>query len=34
MFASIARAVFGSTNDRSLKAYQRRIASINGFEPR
>ena len=33
MFASIARAVFGSTNDRSLKAYQRRIASINGFEP-
>ncbi len=33
MFASIARAVFGSANDRSLKAYQRRVQAINAFEP-
>ena len=33
MFASLARAVFGSANDRSLKAYQRRVAAINAFEP-
>jgi preprotein translocase subunit SecA len=33
MFASIARAVFGSANDRSLKAYQRRVPAINGHEP-
>ena len=33
MFASIARAVFGSANDRSLKAYQRRVPAINAFEP-
>ena len=32
MFASLARAVFGSANDRSLKAYQRRVAAINGHE--
>ena len=33
MFASLARAVFGSANDRSLKAYQRRVPDINAFEP-
>jgi len=33
MFASIARAVFGSSNDRSLKAYQRRVPQINALEP-
>ena len=33
MFASLARAVFGSANDRSLKAYQRRVAAINAHEP-
>ena len=33
MFASIARAVFGSANDRSLKAYQRRVPAINAHEP-
>ena len=33
MLASIARAVFGSANDRSLKAYQRRVPKINAFEP-
>jgi len=32
MFASIARAVFGTSNDRSLKAYQRRVPKINAHE--
>ena len=33
MFATIARAIFGSSNDRALKAYQRRVPEINAFEP-
>jgi len=33
MFATIARTLFGSANDRSLKAYQRRVAGINAYEP-
>ena len=33
MFASIARSLFGSANDRSLKAYQRRVIAINAHEP-
>jgi preprotein translocase subunit SecA len=33
MFASIARAVFGTSNERSLKAYQRRVPQINALEP-
>ena len=33
MFASIARAIFGSSNDRSLKGYHRLIPVINGLEP-
>jgi preprotein translocase subunit SecA len=33
MFASLARAVFGSANDRSLKGYQRRVPEINALEP-
>ncbi|QDH17281.1 preprotein translocase subunit SecA [Swingsia samuiensis] len=33
MFARLARALFGSANDRSLKAYQRRIPEINALEP-
>ncbi|MBV8914954.1 MAG: preprotein translocase subunit SecA, partial [Acetobacteraceae bacterium] len=33
MFASLARAVFGSANDRSLKSYQRRVPKINALEP-
>ena len=33
MLAAIARAIFGSSNDRSLKAYQRRVAGINALEP-
>ena len=33
MFASLVRAVFGSSNDRALKAYQRRVARIAELEP-
>jgi len=33
MFASLARTIFGSANDRSLKAYQRRVPEINALEP-
>lgn len=33
MFARIARSIFGSANDRSLKAYQRRVPEINALEP-
>jgi preprotein translocase subunit SecA len=33
MFASIARSIFGTANDRSLKAYQRRVPQINALEP-
>ena len=33
MFATIARALFGSANDRSLKSYQRRVPEINALEP-
>jgi preprotein translocase subunit SecA len=32
MFSSLARAVFGTSNDRSLKAYQQRVPRINAFE--
>ncbi|MBV9653337.1 MAG: preprotein translocase subunit SecA [Acetobacteraceae bacterium] len=32
MFGSIARAIFGTANDRSLKAYQRRVPQINALE--
>jgi preprotein translocase subunit SecA len=33
MLASIARAIFGTANDRSLKTYQRRVPRINALEP-
>ncbi len=33
MFARLARAIFGTSNDRSLKAYQRRVPEINKLEP-
>jgi preprotein translocase subunit SecA len=33
MFARIARAIFGNSNDRMLKAYQRRVPAINALEP-
>ena len=33
MFASLARAVFPNSNDRALKAYQRRVPKISALEP-
>ncbi len=33
MFQTIARAVFGTSNDRSLKAFQRRVPRIDALEP-
>jgi preprotein translocase subunit SecA len=33
MFASLARAVFGTSNDRMLRAYQRQVPEINALEP-
>jgi len=33
MFSSLARTIFGSANDRSLKAYQRRVPEVNALEP-
>jgi preprotein translocase subunit SecA len=33
MFSSLARAVFGSSNDRALKGFRRQVAAINAFEP-
>ncbi len=33
MFASLARAVIGTSNDRTLKAYWRRVPKINALEP-
>jgi preprotein translocase subunit SecA len=33
MFASLARAVFGTSNDRALKSFKRQVAAINAFEP-
>ncbi len=32
MFANLARAVFGTSNDRALKGYKRRVAAINALE--
>ena len=33
MFASLTRAVFPNSNDRALKAYQRRVPKISALEP-
>jgi preprotein translocase subunit SecA len=33
MFARIARAIFGTSNDRALKAYERRVPEIGALEP-
>jgi preprotein translocase subunit SecA len=33
MLSSLARAVFGSSNDRALKSYKRRVIAINALEP-
>jgi preprotein translocase subunit SecA len=34
MFARLARAVFGNSNDRVLKPFSARLPAINGFEPK
>jgi preprotein translocase subunit SecA len=33
MFGPLARAVFGTSNDRALKGFRRQVAAINAFEP-
>ena len=33
MFARIARALFGTTNDRALKRLQARVPDVNALEP-
>ncbi|MDE2390655.1 MAG: preprotein translocase subunit SecA, partial [Rhodospirillales bacterium] len=33
MLSSLARAVFGSSNDRTLKSFKRRVVAINALEP-
>ena len=33
MFGPLARAIFGTNNDRSLKAYRRQVPRINALEP-
>ncbi len=32
MFATLARSLFGTSNDRSLKGYQRRVPQVNALE--
>ncbi|UFN47919.1 preprotein translocase subunit SecA [Roseomonas sp. OT10] len=34
MFARLARAILGTSNDRALKRYQARVPAINALEPR
>ena len=34
MFASLARAVFGTSNDRALKAFRRKVNAIAAWEPK
>ena len=34
MLSSLARAVFGTSNDRALKGFKRRVAAITALEPR
>ncbi len=33
MFASLARAVFGTSNDRALRGFKKQVAAIAAFEP-
>ena len=33
MFSALARSLFGSANDRSLRSHQRRVPEINALEP-
>ncbi|MBE9605556.1 preprotein translocase subunit SecA [Acetobacteraceae bacterium H6797] len=34
MFARLARAIFGTSNDRALKRYQARVPAVNALEPK
>ncbi len=34
MFASLARAVFGTSNDRALKGFRRKVSAIAAWEPK
>ena len=34
MFARLAAAIFGTSNDRALKRYQSRVPAINALDPR
>ena len=34
MFARLAAAIFGTSNDRALKRYQSRVPAINALEPK
>ena len=34
MFASLARAIFGTSNDRALKAFRRKVSAIAAWEPK
>ena len=33
VLAALAKAIFGSANDRQVKKYQPRVAAINALEP-
>ena len=33
VFAAIAKAIFGSANDRQIKKYQPKVDAINALEP-
>ena len=33
MFGAIARKIFGTANDRTVKALQRQVEAINALEP-
>jgi preprotein translocase subunit SecA len=33
MFGAVARKIFGSSNDRRIRAYGPRVAAINALEP-
>ncbi|MGH6857848.1 MAG: hypothetical protein ACRECP_09495, partial [Methylocella sp.] len=33
MLGSVAKKIFGSSNDRRLKGYRPKVAAINAFEP-
>ncbi len=33
MFSSVAKKIFGSSNERRLKTYRAKVAAINALEP-